>query len=343
MITVPFVYDLPVERIAQRPCFPPEAAKMLVYDRRSETIQHLQFGDLPQILSRSDTLIFNDTKVIPARLYGNLEKESEREVEVLLLENLEGDLWRAIGYPMKKLRRAQTVRFSDELCADIAVSPESLELLLRFHSSSKRTPRMVIDELGSMPIPPYIRSGRSDRQDKSDYQSIFAEREGSVAAPTASLHFSDKLIEELRHDVQCAIEKVTLHVGAPSFHTVLVGNEIREPGEEFAIVSPKTAQIVIQRKSRGGRTVAVGTTVVRALESMKDPGTGFCGKTSLFIQSDHTFKFVDCLITNFHQPGTTHLLLVEAMVGRAALQRIYESALDNQYRFLSYGDGMMVL
>lgn len=343
MVVDPFIYTLPPERIAQRPCCPPEAAKMLVYDRRDDTIQHLQFCDLPTLLSRSDTLVFNDTKVIPARLYGTIEGESESKVEVLLLEELEGDAWRAIGYPMKKLRRAESVRFSDTLSADLAVYPDSSQLLLQFHSSSEARPRTLIDELGSMPIPPYIRSGRSDSQDKNDYQSIFAEREGSVAAPTASLHFSDKLIDQLQHNVQCAIEKVTLHVGAPSFLPVLVGDEVRAPGEEVAVVSSKTAQLLRDKKNTGGRIVAVGTTVVRALESITDYSQGFCGKTSLFIQGVHSFKYVDCLITNFHQPGTTHLLLVEALVGKNALRRIYESALENQYRFLSYGDGMLVL
>ena len=343
MLADPFVYTLPPERIAQRPCYPPEAAKMLVYDRRDETIQHLQFCDLPKLLSPSDTLVFNDTKVIPARLYGTIDGVSEGTVEILLLEELERDTWRAIGYPMKKLRRAEHVSFSDELSAQIGIYQDASELLLKFHSSSEQLPRTLIDELGSMPITPYIRSGRSDNQDKSDYQSIFAQREGSVAAPTASLHFSGKLIEELQHNVRCTIEKVTLHVGSPSFLPVLVGDEVKAPGEEVAVVSSKTAQLLQDKKNSAGRIVAVGTTVVRALESIIDYGQGFCGKTSLFIQGAHDFKCVDCLITNFHQPGTTHLLLVQALVGRKALQRIYESALDNQYRFLSYGDGMLVL
>lgn len=339
----PFVYHLPAERIAQRPCYPPESAKMLVYDRRDESIQHLQFRNLPQFLSSADTLVFNDTKVIPARLYGTLETESGSAVEVLLLEDLGGEVWRSIGYPMKKLRRARSIRFSDALRAEVGIAADSSELLLRFNSSSQQSPRSLIDELGSMPIPPYIRSGHSDSQDKTDYQSIFAQREGSVAAPTASLHFSEKLVDELQNKVGCSIEKITLHVGAPSFQPVLVDNEVKEPGEEVAVVSPKTSQVLIERKSAEGRIIAVGTTVVRALESIQDTRKGFCGKTALFIQSGHIFTFVDCLITNFHQPGTTHLLLVEALVGRKALQKIYDSALDNQYRFLSYGDGMVIL
>jgi S-adenosylmethionine:tRNA ribosyltransferase-isomerase len=339
----PFTYDLSGERIAQRPIYPPEAAKMLVYNRADGSIKHLYFSDFPSIVRDTDSLVFNDTRVIPARLYGHLDAANGPAVEVLLLECREGQEWTAIGYPMKKIRRSGRIVFSNELSASIRCYPTSHEVSLEFSSSSNTDIRVLVEKYGNMPIPPYIRAGRSDDQDRHDYQSVFAKHDGSVAAPTASLHFSQSLIDRIRTESRCDLEQVTLHVGAASFQPVLVEGKLREPGCEVARLSPEVGSRLYQRRSRGYRTIAVGTTVVRALESVENLEDGFCDTTSLFIQPGYRFKNIDCLVTNFHQSGTTHLLLLEALVGREALEMIYESAIDNQYRFLSYGDGMVVL
>jgi len=194
-----------------------------------------------------------------------------------------------------------------------------------------------------MPIPPYIRSGHGDEQDVLDYQSIFARHEGSIAAPTASLHFSPELISQLTREIGCAVGAVTLHVGTASFQPVLIDGALRPPSEERFEVPDRTLEAARVARSRGQRVVAVGTTVTRALETVGAPGEVEGGRTGLFIQPGFEFKLVDVLVTNFHQPGTTHLLLVEALLGRALVERCYQEALREGYRFLSYGDGMIIV
>jgi S-adenosylmethionine:tRNA ribosyltransferase-isomerase len=339
----PYRYELPLDKIAQRPVEPPEAARMLVYNRRNGGIQHLRFSDFPSLVEKADTLVFNNTKVIPARMRGHLEEVGGYSVEVLLLEEVEADLWRVIGYPLKKIRRSEKLFFSADLFAEVIDSIGPHECLLRFHSTNQIGARAAIERHGSIPIPPYIRSGMSDDQDRKDYQSLFAKHDGSVAAPTASLHFSQVLLEQLTTNVGCGFEQLTLHVGAASFQPVVVGEEIRKPGYEVVRFDSEVGTRLADCRDNGGRIIAVGTTVVRALESATALRDGYVGKTSIFIEPGYTYKSIDCLVTNFHQPGTTHLLLLEALVGREALETIYASALDNGYRFLSYGDGMVVL
>jgi S-adenosylmethionine:tRNA ribosyltransferase-isomerase len=340
----PYSYELPEDRIAQRPVHPPESAKMLVYSRATGSIQHSVFRAIGDFLQPRDHLVFNNTRVIPARLFGRLEDETGYPVEVVLLEEQGQHEWSALGFPMRKIRAATQVFFNEKLRALVLPSPVEDRLRVRFESSGLESVSDLINQHGTMPIPPYIRGGRGDEQDRVDYQSIFAEHAGSVAAPTASLHFTKELVSHLISERGCRVDNLTLHVGAASFQPIIVQGALRPPGEERLNVSRQLLSRLRATRETGGRVVAVGTTVVRALESAvrsEDPDA--LRGTELFIQPGFPFELVDVLVTNFHQPRTTHLLLVEALVGRSALERIYREALDQGYRFLSYGDGMVVL
>ncbi len=344
MTIEPFSYALPDEQIAQRPVYPPESAKMLVVDRATNQLYHRSFADIAALLRPTDRLVFNDTRVIPARFYPRLDSESGTQVELVLLREVATNEWTAIGYPMRRIRGAQQLLFGDDLRAIQLPSDRPDRIRIKFQTPSRQRTLQLIESLGSMPIPPYIRKGRADEQDRLDYQSIFAEHAGSVAAPTASLHFSEGLVDTIRSSVGCSIDTVTLHVGAASFQPVLVNGELRPPGAEEFHVPDALVQSLLEAKAAGNRVIAVGTTVVRALESAaRARGDSSTGETELFIQPGSNFALVDALVTNFHQSGTTHLLLVEALLGRELLSRAYESALSERYRFLSYGDGMFIL
>lgn len=317
---------------------------MLVVDRSGGELRHETFAGICSFLRPNDRLVFNDTRVIPARFYPHIDSASGHQVELVLLREVGFNEWLAIGYPMRRIRAARALLFGENLVATNLPSESPDRIHLRFDTASREETFRLIDELGTMPIPPYIRKGRGDEQDKIDYQSIFAEHAGSVAAPTASLHFSKTLIDTIRSTVGCQIDTVTLHVGAASFQPVLVNGELRAPGAEEFNVPPSLVQSLLRSKASGGRVIAVGTTVVRALESAaRIEASRGSGDTSLFIQPDFTFELIDALVTNFHQPGTTHLLLVEALLGRELLSRVYSSALESDYRFLSYGDGMLIV
>jgi S-adenosylmethionine:tRNA ribosyltransferase-isomerase len=340
----PYSYELPDSRIAQRPVHPPESAKMLVYSRSQRSITHSHFSALGDFLRAGDHLIFNDTKVIPARLFGSLEGAGGYDVEVVLLTEIGNHEWIALGFPMRKIRAASQIYFNERLSAEVLPSQAEDRLRLRFFSNQPHDLSRLINEHGTMPIPPYIRNGRGDDQDRSDYQSIFAENPGSVAAPTASLHFTNALIDSLRNDVGCVVDTLTLHVGTASFQPIVVNGVLRPPGEERFVVPRDVLERIGETKSRGGRVVAIGTTVVRALESAarSDDSSSMQG-TALFIQPGFQFQLVDALVTNFHQPRTTHLLLVEALLGKDGIDASYQAALSSGYRFLSYGDGMLIV
>lgn len=340
----PYSYDLPEARIAQRPVHPPESAKMLVYSRATETITHSAFAELGRYLRPGDHLIFNDTKVIPARLFGALEEPSGYQVEVVLLQEVATHEWIALGFPMRRLRAASVVYFNERLRAVVLPSEVEDRLRLRFESDDPSQVGDLLYKHGTMPIPPYIREGKGDEQDRVDYQSIFAQYPGSVAAPTASLHFSQKLVAELTSQVGCVIDRLTLHVGTASFQPIYVNGVLRKPGQESFQVPEEVWARIQASKASGRRVVAVGTTVVRALESAaRSSSLGSLEQTELFIEPGFRFAIVDALITNFHQPRTTHLLLVEALLGHAGIDRCYQAALEQGYRFLSYGDGMLIV
>ncbi len=342
---VPYSYELPEDRIAQRPVHPPETARMLVVDRATGAIEHRTFAEIGSYLKSGDHLVFNDTKVIPARLFGRLEDSAGQEIEVVLVEEVGVHLWTALGFPMRKIRVANRIFLNDHLSADVLPSEREDRLLLRFYTGGEKDIGLLLHEHGTMPIPPYIRDGRGDEQDRIDYQSIFAFHPGSIAAPTASLHFSKNLIDRLRNDHRAQINRITLHVGTASFQPIIVNGELRRPSAERFEVSDQVLSELSTAKRNGNRVIAVGTTVVRALETVAKGNSerDVQGSTELFIEPGHSFRLVDALITNFHQPRTTHLLLVEALLGAELLDRAYRAALDQGYRFLSYGDGMLII
>jgi S-adenosylmethionine:tRNA ribosyltransferase-isomerase len=346
--STPYSYVLPEERIAQRPVHPPESARMLVIDRAADSVREATFADLPQLVRPSDLLLFNDTKVIPARMFGTLANTAQTPVELLLLERTkEQDTWICIGRPLKKIRGIGTVILNSTLRGHVLEYPHPDRALVRFESEDPEGIQAALFKHGIMPIPPYIRGGISDEQDLIDYQSMFAREAGSVAAPTASLHFSPALMESLR-GAGCCVATVTLHVGSASFLPVLLNGELRPPSSERLEVPVETLRAIHQTRAEGkGRVFAVGTTVVRAIESAFQANAAHASAyqcaTELFIQPGYRFQALDCLITNFHQPGTTHLLLVEALIGRALLNKAYEYGLKNGFRFLSYGDGMVIV
>jgi S-adenosylmethionine:tRNA ribosyltransferase-isomerase len=328
--TQPFSYTLQPELIAQRPIDPPEDARLLVADGG---LEEATFQEIGRFLDEKDLLVFNDTAVVPARLFGWVP-ESEKEVEVLLLREEGKNAWTAIGRPMRVLRRSGVVLFPEELTASVEVSGRD-ELLLTFSVPEGFSFPEILNSIGTMPIPPYIRQGKGDQRDKQDYQTIFAKKPGAVAAPTASLHFTPRLMQQLSQQ-GVAHEFLTLHVGSASFRQV---EPQQLPGKERFEIAASTLDRLQEWRRSGGRVVAVGTTVVRALESGI---RGLSGETDLFITPGFDFKIVDSLITNFHQPQTTHLLLVEALLGRDLLSRAYEYAVSHKFRFLSYGDGMFI-
>ncbi|NMC63981.1 MAG: tRNA preQ1(34) S-adenosylmethionine ribosyltransferase-isomerase QueA [SAR324 cluster bacterium] len=336
-----YFYELPAERIAQRPVYPPHNAKMLIAERKNRTLSSSSFLSLPEYLNEGDLLIFNDTKVIPARFFGRFDS-SDAEVEVLLIEESREGTWRCLGRPLKRFRPGRAIDFGDGLQAKVLSRIGDKEVELLFFTASEGKPLITLmQEKGIMPIPPYIRNGRGDDADKRDYQTIFAEKEGSIAAPTASLHFSHEVMQKIK-EVGCKSEFLTLHVSTASFLPLGIkdGASFVPPDEEHFSVPESVIDRIKETKARAGRVIGVGTTVVRALESAARGVLS--GSTKLFIQPGYKFRMIDALITNFHQPGTTHLLLVEALLGREFLDEAYRYALGNSYRFLSYGDGMLI-
>lgn len=333
-------YDLPKERIAQRPVHPADSAKMLVIDRKAGTLVDSVFSEIPSYLASTDRLVFNETKVVPARLFGKLDSVGGAHVELLLIEKVTESRWVCIGRPLRKVRSVGRVRFGDSLWADVVSDDGNPErVTVEFHTSENTHISMAIAAHGTMPIPPYIRKGVGDEQDVVDYQSIFARNPGSVAAPTASLHFNESLMTHITERVGTAVSRITLHVGSASFLPVIDAGKLKKPGAERFEVSDDVKRDMRETRAKGGRVIAVGTTVIRALESCQRTTES----TELFISPGYTFGAVDAVITNFHQPGTTHLLLVEALIGRELLARAYEHALQKEYRFLSYGDGMLIV
>lgn len=336
---IPFTYTLPPELIAQRPWDPPDEAKLLVADRATGSIVIERFRDLPRYLDPGDLLVLNDTRVMPARLFGECDG---RSVEVLLIRELCEERWHVMGRPMKHLRRGREIRFGDTLRGKVEGENDG-EPHCHFSTIDGSSIRNALLAAGTMPIPPYIREGRGDDQDRADYQTIFARNEGSIAAPTASLHFTERLLSDCRARGIGTVF-LTLHVGPASFLPVYRAGseELSRPGSERFIVPPETVVEVKRVREAGGRVVAVGTTVARALESAGAEPALLEGDTDLFITPGFQWRMTTSLVTNFHQPGTTHLLLVEALLGRTLLAQSYERALSEPMRFLSYGDGMII-
>lgn len=339
---VPFNYILPDGRIADRPVQPRESAKLLLCPKsvKAEEMAETTFDALPSILGSEDVLVLNDTKVLKARL---LAKVGSVSVELLYLSGTENTLL-AMAKPMKRLKlgaRLEVGAYSLEVGERESDRTVSLKIVEPENSSVD----MLLQDFGIMPIPPYIRKGLADAQDEADYQNVFASVSGSVAASTAGLHFSKLLLNKLREQ-GVTIEYITLHLGPASFLSVLGSDgEISRPGREYYYYDPNKLRRILEYRQKGKRVIAVGTSMVRALESMAclpNSDAGTWESTDLFIQPGFSFKLVDGLITNFHQPGTTHLLLVQALLGQRMLESAYRYALNNDFRFLSYGDGMFI-
>lgn len=340
MNTHDFYYDLPESFIAQTPVEPRDSSKLMVYDRETDTVSHRVFRDIREYLKAGDVLVINNTKVIPARLFGK-KREGGREVEFLLLKKLELDVWEIIMRPGKKLRIGDYVDFSDKLCAEILAKGEDGVSKVRFYCDGVF--EAVLDELGQMPLPPYI----TERlQDKTRYQTVYAKQEGSAAAPTAGLHFTPQLMEEIRA-MGVEIVEVMLHVGLGTFRPVKVDDvKDHKMHSEFFTVTEEAAKKVNEARAKGGRVFAVGTTSVRTLESAStEDGIlhAMSGNTEIFIYPGYKFKCVDKLITNFHLPESTLVMLVAALTGRETILGLYETAKQENYRFFSFGDAMLIL
>ena len=330
-----FDFDLPLELIAQHPVSPRDSARLLrVADELADTF----VNDLPGLLEPGDILVFNDTRVIPVRLAG---MRSQAKVEATLIKQLSPDMWNALVRPGKKIRVGDTVSFGPSLSAEVAAKGEGGEVMLRFNRAGPDL-MAALDANGAMPLPPYIKRQRGgDVRDRDDYQTLFAEKDGAVAAPTAGLHFTPQLMNALaERGVRTAF--LTLHVGAGTFLPVKVDDtDDHKMHAEWGEVSPVAAERINAARAVGGRVVAVGTTSLRLLESAAQPdGTlaPFADETDIFITPGYAFKIVDMLLTNFHLPKSTLFMLVSALAGTNAMKAAYAHAIEQAYRFYSYGD-----
>jgi S-adenosylmethionine:tRNA ribosyltransferase-isomerase len=355
MKTSLFDFDLPAERIALRPAVPRDAARLLVVRPGGALeLEDQSVRDLPALLQPSDALVINDTKVIAARLKGRrVGRGAEAEIEATLHKRLDGSHWKAFILGVKKVQVGDTLRFGsegrvcflDQLDAQVSRKDEGGEVTLSF-SFHGPVLDQAIAERGDMPLPPYIASRRRpDEQDKTDYQTVFAVEEGSVAAPTAGLHFTDDLLARLKAR-GVSLHKVTLHVGAGTFLPVKTDEiEGHKMHAEFGTVSAEVADALNGTHAKGGRIVAVGSTALRLLESAAaEDGhlRAFSGETAIFITPGDTFRAVDLMLTNFHLPRSTLFMLVAAFSGLDVMKRAYAHAIATGYRFYSYGDGCLL-
>jgi S-adenosylmethionine:tRNA ribosyltransferase-isomerase len=339
MKTSDFDYDLPLERIAQTPVEPRHASRLMVLDRRNGAIEHRIFKDIGAYLQRGDVLVLNQTRVIPARLFAH-KIPTGGKVEILLLRRAEGTLWEAL-VGGKGLHAGREVAIDGDLRAVVEAELEGSRRLIRFNQPVEP----FLERIGNVPLPPYIHEPLKDRE---RYQTVYARVSGSAAAPTAGLHFTPELLEGLREQGVQTVT-ITLHVGLDTFAPVTEDDpEEHKIHTEWCELTPQAAEQINAARQNGGRIVAVGTTSVRTLESAaRRAETGcavapFSGPTDLFILPGYTFRAVDRLITNFHLPRSTLLMLVSAFAGKEAILRAYQIAIQEQYRFYSFGDAMFI-
>ena len=339
MLLSDFDYDLPEELIAQTPVEPRNASRLMVLDPVEKKVEHRRFSELQEFLSPGDTLIFNDTRVIPARLIGRKEPTGAR-VEVLLLRRVEGDVWETLVKPGKKDLRGTMVRFGDELSCEVTGHTDFGGRLVKFHYQGIF--EEILDRLGETPLPPYIHEKLENRE---RYQTVYSRDPGSAAAPTAGLHFTPEQMERLRNsDINLGF--LTLHVGLGTFRPVKAERiEDHVMHSEYYSISEDTANLIRETKAAGKRVVAVGTTSIRTLESAairKNEIYGKTGETSIFIYPGYDFKIVDAVITNFHLPKSTLIMLISAFAGREFTLAAYREAVREKYRFFSFGDAMFI-
>ena len=339
-------YDLPEELIAQDPLLKRDESRLLVLGKESGEVTHRHFFDIKEYLRPGDCLVINNTKVIPARLYG-VKADTGAAVEVLLLKRHDGDVWETLVRPGKKCRVGAKLSFGDgRLTAEVVDIIEEGNRMVKF--SYDGIFEEVLDSLGEMPLPPYI---THKLEDKNRYQTVYAKYEGSAAAPTAGLHFTKELLQEIK-DMGVDIAEVTLHVGLGTFRPVKVENILdHHMHSEYFQVSKEACDIINATKKRGGRVISVGTTSTRTLESAaegkidgdKNLLMPKSGDTEIFIYPGYDFKVIDGLITNFHLPQSTLIMLVSALAGREHVLSAYEQAVAERYRFFSFGDAMLIL
>ena len=335
-----FNYELPEELIAQHPYDKRDEARLMVLHRDTKQIEHKVFKDIIDYLNPGDCLVLNDTKVIPARLYG--KKDTGANVEFLLLKRIEKDDWEAMVRPGNKLKAGAKVSFGDEILkAEVLETLEGGNRRVRFFYEGIFNE--ILDKVGLMPLPPYIKENIKEENEK--YQTVYAKYEGSAAAPTAGLHFTEELLEKIK-EKGVEIAKVTLHVGIGTFRPVKVENvEEHKMHSEHFYVKQSEADKINKAKENGHRVIAVGTTSCRVLESVSDEN----GKmkeietdTSIFIYPGYKFKCVDALITNFHLPESTLIMLVSSLAGKDFIMEAYKTAVEKRYKFFSFGDAMFI-
>lgn len=340
MKTSDFYYDLPSELIAQTPIEKRDNSRLLTLDKTTGEWEHHHFYELPQFLTDKDCLILNDSRVLPARLLGH-RQPGGGACEVLLLVDRGNQVWECLVRPGKKMRTGASVSFgSGELTAEIIGEVEGGNRLVRFHYDGIFLE--VLERLGKMPLPPYI---KEELQDQERYQTVYSRELGSAAAPTAGLHFTKELLGEIA-DKGVGIGYVTLHVGLGTFRPVKEDDlESHEMHSEYCIISQETADLINRTKANGGRVICVGTTSCRTIESWaNEDGTmkAKAGWTSIYIYPGYRFKVLDALITNFHLPESTLIMLVSALAGREHILAAYEEAVREKYRFFSFGDAMFI-
>ncbi len=334
-----FFYDLPEELIAQTPAEPRDSSRLLIYNRAQKNVEHKIFSDITQYLREGDVLVINNTKVLPARLFAHTE--SGGVVEVLLLKRYDINTWEVLVKPGRKCSIGKTLIISNRLSLTVTDITATGERVVKF--AYEGVFEEILEELGSMPLPPYI---KTKLKDKTRYQTVYAKVDGSAAAPTAGLHFTPELLKAIRAK-GVYIAEVLLHVGLGTFRPVKedIITDHKMHSEYFEI-SKDAAEIINSAKCDGRRIIAVGTTSVRTLESAADEN-GFVkecsGNTQIFIYPPYKFKCVDALITNFHLPESTLIMLVAAMTGREEALDLYKTAVDKRYRFFSFGDAMMIV
>ena len=342
-----FDFDLPEGLIATRPARPRTAAKLLLAE--GDRITDLHVADLVDLFRPGDRLVLNNTRVIPARLAGSRTRDTGQgpvraKVEVTLLEPAPGGEWTALAKPLRKLRAGEVIRFSEALSAEVRAIEEA-QMRIAFNLTGPDFDA-ALAEAGAMPLPPYIAALRApDEADKTDYQTVFARHSGAVAAPTASLHFTRALLEAI-HAKGVEFTEVTLHVGAGTFLPVKVEDvETHRMHAEWGEVTEQAAAEINATRAAGGRIIPVGTTALRLIESAAADGTlrPFRGTTDIFIYPGYRFRVTDALMTNFHLPKSTLMMLVSALMGRDRIRRIYDHAVRGGYRFFSYGDASLLI
>ena len=335
-----FYFDLPPELIAQDPLEDRASSRLMVLDRNTGEVRHRHFHDIAEYLHSGDCLVLNDTRVIPARLYG-VKEDTKAQIEILLLRRRQGDVWETLVKPGRKCKPGTVVVFGEGLLkGTILEVVEDGNRLIQF--SYQGIFEEILDHLGQMPLPPYI---THELKDKNRYQTVYAKHDGSAAAPTAGLHFTKELLEQIQ-DMGVKIAHVTLHVGLGTFRPVKVENVLdHHMNSEFYMIEEKEAEKINRAKAAGKRIICVGTTSCRTIESAAgEDGTVTAGTgwTDIFIYPGYRFKVMDNLVTNFHLPESTLLMLVSALAGRERVLQAYEEAVKEKYRFFSFGDAMLI-